>query len=244
MALPNMSKTVRKQEGISDKIKDTRLKVKDLIIPIIVTIILIFISIFVFIPMLRDAFNYQTELKEIKSKQEQLSKLKQSVESISEDQLNDDLIEVKSVIPRTLKVASFLYYIDELARLKNLTSDKISASDVDIGIVNKDKDKEQEANQYKGVNGPLAYKGSLEDILSFLDEFYYSSPYIVSPQNISLQRSAELWEVKLSLTGYYVSEDENLVVNIYRPFKPYTDFADIMEILKEKARRLNSPVEN
>lgn len=109
MALPNMSKTVRKQEGISDKIKDTRLKVKDLIIPIIVTIILIFISIFVFIPMLRDAFNYQTELKEIKSKQEQLSKLKQSVESISEDQLNDDLIEVKSVIPRTLRLqASFI----------------------------------------------------------------------------------------------------------------------------------------
>jgi len=240
MALPNMQKTVRKQEGISEKIKNTRLKIKDLIIPIIVSMILLFISIFVFIPMLKEAFNYRTELKEIKSKQEQLIKLKQSIESISEDQLNDDLIEVKSVIPRTLKVASFLYYIDELARLKNLTSDKISASDVNIGIV--DKNKQQDSNQYKGVNGPLAYKGSLENILNFLDNFYYSSPYIVSPQNISLAKSAELWEVELSLTGYYVSEEENLVVNIYKPFKPYTDFADVMEILKEKSKKLNAPV--
>jgi len=242
MALPNMQKTVRKQEGISEKIKNTRLKIKDLIIPIIVSMILLFISIFVFIPMLKEAFNYRTELKEIKSKQEQLIKLKQSIESISEDQLNDDLIEVKSVIPRTLKVASFLYYIDELARLKNLTSDKISASDVNIGIV--DKNKQQDSNQYKGVNGPLAYKGSLENILNFLDNFYYSSPYIVSPQNISLTKSAELWEVELSLTGYYVSEEENLVVNIYKPFKPYTDFADVMEILKEKSKKLNAPVKN
>ena len=240
MALPNMQKTVRKQEGISEKIKNTRLKIKDLIIPIIVSMILLFISIFVFIPMLKDAFNYRTELKEIKSKQEQLIKLKQSIENLSEDQLNDDLIEVKSVIPRTLKVASFLYYIDELARLKNLTSDKISASDVNIGIV--DKNKQQDSNQYKGVNGPLAYKGSLENILNFLDNFYYSSPYIVSPQNISLTKSAELWEVELSLTGYYVSEEENLVVNIYKPFKPYTDFADVMEILKEKSKKLNAPV--
>mgnify|MGYP000988642708 FL=1 len=240
MALPNMQKTVRKQEGISEKIKNTRLKIKDLIIPIIVSMILLFISIFVFIPMLKEAFNYRTELKEIKSKQEQLIKLKQSIESISEDQLNDDLIEVKSVIPRTLKVASFLYYIDELARLKNLTSDKISASDVNIGIV--DKNKQQDSNQYKGVNGPLAYRGSLENILNFLDNFYYSSPYIVSPQNISLTKSAELWEVELSLTGYYVSEEENLIVNIYKPFKPYTDFADVMEILKEKSKKLNAPV--
>lgn len=242
MALPNIQKTIRKQEGISEKIKNTRLKIKDLIIPIIVSMILLFISIFVFIPMLKEAFNYRTELKEIKSKQEQLIKLKQSIGSISEDQLNDDLIEVKSVIPRTLKVASFLYYIDELARLKNLTSDKISASDVNIGIV--DKNKQQDSNQYKGVNGPLAYRGSLENILNFLDNFYYSSPYIVSPQNISLTKSAELWEVELSLTGYYVSEEENLVVNIYKPFKPYTDFADVMEILKGKSKKLNAPVKN
>ncbi len=44
MALPNMQKTVRKQEGISEKIKNTRLKIKDLIIPIIVSMILLFIS--------------------------------------------------------------------------------------------------------------------------------------------------------------------------------------------------------
>ncbi len=43
----------------------------------------------------KEAFNYRTELKAIKSKQEQLIKLKQSIESISGDQLNDDLSRLK-----------------------------------------------------------------------------------------------------------------------------------------------------
>ena len=42
----------REIEGIDEKIKGTKLKVKDLIVPIIVAIILIFVAIFVFIPML------------------------------------------------------------------------------------------------------------------------------------------------------------------------------------------------
>lgn len=233
-------KTSRKQEGLSNRIKNTKLKIKDLVIPIVVGIILVFITIFVFIPMLKTAFEYRNELKSIKSKQEQLTKLKTTVESISEETMSEDLIEVKTVIPRTLKVSSFLYYIDELARIKNLTSDSISASDVNIA--GSKQEEEEEANSYKGVNGPLAYKGTLEDVLSFLDNLYLSSPYIVSPRNIEMKMSADVWEVELSLTGYYISEEQDVIVNIYRPVKVYTEFPEVMEILKDKAKKLNSPV--
>lgn len=233
-------KTSRKQEGLSNRIKNTKLKIKDLVIPIVVGIILVFITIFVFIPMLKTAFEYRNELKSIKSKQEQLTKLKTTVESISEETMSEDLIEVKTVIPRTLKVSSFLYYIDELARIKNLTSDSISASDVNIA--GSKQEEEEEANSYKGVNGPLAYKGTLEDVLSFLDNLYLSSPYIVSPRNIEMKMSADVWELELSLTGYYISEEQDVIVNIYRPVKVYTEFPEVMEILKDKAKKLNSPV--
>jgi len=233
-------KTSRKQEGLSNRIKNTKLKIKDLVIPIVVGIILVFITIFVFIPMLKTSFEYRNELKTIKSKQEQLTKLKATVESISEETMSEDLIEVKTVIPRTLKVASFLYYIDDLARMKNLTSDSISASDVNIG--GSKKEEEEETNSYKGVNGPLAYKGTLENVLSFLDNLYLSSPYIVSPRNIEMKMSADVWEVELSLTGYYISEEQDIIVNIYRPVKVYTEFPKVLEILKDKAKKLNSPV--
>lgn len=225
-------------ESISERVKGTKLKIKDLIIPIVVAIILILLTVFLFVPMLTQAFEYRAELKSIKSKQEQLTLLKTNVEKLSEEQLTKDLIEVKSVIPRTLKVSSFLFYIDELAKQKNLTADSISAGDVNI----KEEDKEEEDSVYKGVNGPLAYYGSLEDVLSFLDSFYTSSPYIVSPRNISLERRADRWEVGLSLTGYYIVEEELSFFNMYKPFKAYTDFPEIVDILKEKAKRLNSEV--
>lgn len=225
-------------ESISERVKGTKLKIKDLIIPIVVAIILVLLTVFLFVPMLTQAFEYRAELKSIKSKQEQLTLLKTNVEKLSEEQLTKDLIEVKSVIPRTLKVSSFLFYIDELAKQKNLTADSISAGDVNI----KEEDKEEEDSVYKGVNGPLAYYGSLEDVLSFLDSFYTSSPYIVSPRNISLERRADRWEVELSLTGYYIVEEEVSFFNMYKPFKAYTDFPEIVDILKEKAKRLNSEV--
>lgn len=225
-------------ESISERVKNTRLKFKDLIVPIIVAVILILITVFLFVPMLTKAFEYRKELKNIRSKQAQLTSLKNSVQNISEEQLSKDLIEVKSVIPRTLKVSSFLFYIDELARQKNLTADSISAGDVNVGS----QEVQEQSSLYKGVNGPLAYYGSLENVLSFLDSFYTSSPYIVSARNISLERNGDRWEVELSLTGYYIVEEEVTSFNIYKLFKPYTDFPDVVEILKEKAKRLNSEV--
>ena len=230
--------TRKNLDSISQKVKETRLKIKDLIVPIVVAFIVILIAVFFFIPMITKAQEYRTELKQVKEKQKQLDNLIVSVQKISDDQLQRDLVEVKSVIPRTLKVSSFLYYIDELAKQKDLKADSISAGDVNLG----GSAEEKESGGYKGVNGPLAYTGSLENVLSFLDSFYTSSPYIVSPTNITLERSESSWEVKLNLTGYYITEEDGVVFNVYKPFKAYSEFPEVIEILRDKAKRLNAPV--
>lgn len=229
-------KLKKEMETISEKVKSSKLKVKDLLIPIIVGILLVFITIFVFVPMLSTAFNLRKELKEVKSKQTQMIALRDTLSNMDTKKLEEDLTDVKSVIPRTLKVSSFIYYIDELAKAKNLTSETISAGDIRIATQADVK----EESQYKGVNGPLAYSGILEDVLSFLDSFYTSSPYIVSPENIKLDSNSinDTWKVTLSLTGYYIAE-EDTKVDIYRPFRLYTDSEDILALLKDKAKKLS-----
>ncbi|HHX99087.1 TPA: hypothetical protein GX533_00145 [Candidatus Dojkabacteria bacterium] len=229
----------REIEGIDEKIKGTKLKVKDLIVPIIVAIILIFVAIFVFIPMLRNAIDLRAELTEIKRKQEQMLSLREAVNGIDEGVMLADLTDAKSVIPKTLKVSNFLYYIDELAYEKNLSSEVISVGDVNVTSPRGEDSASKGDSKYKGVNGPLAYSGKLQDVLSFLDSFYTSSPYIVSPENITLEsRGDNRWEVELNLTGYYILEEENVIVNLYKPFKAYTDYSDVVGIFREKALRL------
>lgn len=231
----SQSRTKKELEAISKKIEETKLKLKDFVFPIIIVVVLLLVAFLVFVPMINNAINFRKELKEVKAKEKKLEDLKVAVGKIEEGQLNRDLIDVKSVIPKTLKVSSFIYYIDELAKEKDLTSESISAGDVKV-IAGADKEAPED---YKGVNGPLSYSGSLENVLSFLDSFYTSSPYIVSPKNINLEsRSDDEWEVALNLTGYYIDDAETTRLDIYRPLKPYTDFSSEMQMLREKAIKL------
>ena len=229
--------TVKEIEGISKRMRDTKLKIRELLLPILVITVLILIIIFVFIPMINTANELRAELKEVKEKEEQLTKLKDTLSKMDEGEFDTDLMDVKAVIPKSLKVSSFIYYIDDLAQQMNLESEAISA--VDMKVISGSEIKTTEEN--KGVNGPLSYSGSLEDILSFLDSFYTSSPYIVSPKNINLEgKSGDKWEVSLNLTGYYIDDVEITRFDIYRPFKPYTSYTSEMEALREKASRLRS----
>lgn len=229
------SRTKKELEAISQKIEDTKLKLKDFIFPIIIIVVLLLVAFLVFVPMINNAINFRKELKEVKAKEKQLEELKVVLNKVDEDKLRSDLTDVKTVIPKTLKVSSFIYYIDELAKEKDLKSESISAGDVKV-ISQSEKDVQ---NDYKGVNGPLSYSGSLENVLSFLDSFYTSSPYIVSPKNINLEsRSDDEWEVALNLTGYYIDDAETTRLDIYRPFKSYTDFSSEMQMLREKAIKL------
>lgn len=236
MAIPtSASRTKKELEAISKKMEDTKLKFKDLLFPIMITVVLLVIVIVVLVPMINNAIGFRNELKEVRKKEKQLEELKTNLAKMDVNQLESDLVDVKSVIPKTLKVSSFIYYIDELAKQMNLTSESISAGDIKIAS----DVTMQVTEEYKGVNGPLSYSGSLEDVLAFLDSFYTSSPYIVSPKNINLESKSDgEWEVALSLTGYYIDDAETTQFDIYRPVKPYTDFSSEIQMLREKANKL------
>lgn len=230
----NTNKTRKEIDAISDKIKKSRLKISDIIIPILVVVILVILGAFVFVPMIKAAISSQNEYSTILSKEKQLKALETSLNKMDEATLQVDLINAKKVIPNTLKVSSFVYYIDTLASSKSLSSKQISAGDIKISA-------EGETNKGKyilGVSGPLEYTGSFDNVLSFLNSLYAASPYIISIENIDLESSGGLWKVNLNVTGYYVPESTTNA-NLYSTFTPYTQYADIVKIFETKASQLD-----
>ncbi len=231
LASRSNQKTNKEIAAISEKIKSSRLSFSDLMIPIIVVVVLLLLSIFVFVPMINAALKYQEEIKETNVKIEQLNSVKESLNKIDDNKLSDDIILAKSVIPKILKVSDFIYYVDTLARQKGLLIRELSAGDM-ISKVS------QTENSGAGVSGPISYVGTYDAVVDFLDEVQNISPYIIRIQNVEVASLASgQWSISLNVSGYYMT-DKMGQVNIYRPFKPYTDYEDILEIFREKAKNL------
>ncbi len=228
------TKTRKEIEAVSDKVKKTKLKISDIIVPILVVVILIILGVFVFVPMIQKAVAFQAENKAILEKENQLSELEKTLKNMDEGILQSDLINAQKVIPNTLKVSSFMYYIDNLALEKGLTSSEISAGDIKINT----EGETNEGNYILGVSGPIAYQGSLTNVLSFLDSLYSASPYIITIENLDLEGSEGKWKIKLLVTGYYVPAAVK-DVDIYSKFTPYSDYSDIVKIFETKASKLN-----
>jgi hypothetical protein len=229
-------KTKKEIEAISEKIKASRLSFNDIIIPLSAGIVLIMLGIFVFVPMIRAAINFRTEYKEIVEKEKKLEELESELRKIDEGTFQIDLINAKEVIPKTLRVSSFMYYIDTLANEKSLTSKSLSAGDIQV-TVTKTQESEKTKTSYLGVSGPLSYNGSLDNVLDFLDSLYSASPYIISSDNVSLRKSESDWKVTLNVTGYYVPEGE-IKADPYLPFTSYTRYQDVIDIFTQKAEKL------
>ncbi len=231
----NTSKTKKEIAAISERLNKTKLKISDIIIPILVVIILALLGIFVFVPMIKSAMSFQAEHAEIIEKEKKLKDLENALGSMDEGNLQIDLVNAKKVIPNTLKVSSFMYYIDNLASQKNLDSSEISAGDIKVNA----EGETSEGNYILGVSGPLQYQGKLSNILSFLDSLYSASPYILTIENLKLESyDTGVWKVSLSVTGYYVPES-NTTVSLYSEFKPYTNYPEIVSIFESKASQLN-----
>jgi len=183
--------------------------------------------------MVKSALAVKSEYEEIKNKEKQLEQLEIALNNLDETTLQADLVNAKNVIPKTLKVSSFIYYIDNLAFEKNLSSKEISAADIKIGGNNT-----KETKYILGVSGPLAYSGKLENVLSFLESLYSASPYIISVENISLSESSNEWKVELNVTGYYVPENiEDF--SLYNEFIPYTVDDNVVKIFESKSAVLD-----
>ncbi len=226
------SQTTKAAEVINQRMKTKRLQLGDIIIPVLVIIILIILSIFVFIPMIQSTIEFRKESKEINEKMGKLEVLEKDMESIDETSLQADLIVAKKVIPESLKVSDFIYYIDDLATEKSLVSKELTASDVKV-VFGDDED-----SYIFGVNGPLSYSGDFESILEFLDELQTSSPYIISVEGITLREASDGgWTLSITVTGYYIPAKIE-EVDLYADFKLYTQYSTVMSVLREKATKL------
>jgi hypothetical protein len=221
-------------EAISEKIKNSRLKFADIVVPAISLIILALLGIFVFFPMVKSAIDFRAEYQDIQVKKEKLVALENDLNQLDDVKISEDLINSKLVIPKSLKVSSFIYYIDNLAYEKGLSSNEISAGDIKIASG----DEAKKGEFISGVSGPLAYSGTLDNILGFLDDLYNASPYIISAENIELNSSSSSWKVTLNVTGYYVplNIDE---FDMYATFTPYTNYSNIVDIFELKASQLD-----
>lgn len=229
------AKTKKEIEAISERMKKTKLKFSDVLIPVLVVAVLLLLSVFVFIPMIKTAISYQSEYSSILAKEKQLKNLQQSLSGIDEGNMQIDLINAKKVIPNTLKVSSFVYYIDNLASQKSLKASELSAGDVKINL----EGETSEGKYILGVSGPLGYSGSYTNIVSFLDSLYSASPYIIGIENITLEGNSDAeWKVTLNVTGYYVPESTT-TVNLYNAFTPYTAYSEIVKIFETKASQLD-----
>jgi hypothetical protein len=221
------SQTEKKKKAELQKVVEKRgskkLTISDLIIPIASSIVFIILCFAVFIPMVRSAFEYMDEMKEIDQKIEQLEKLSKQLDQLDENQLSDDVLTSRTVVPNTLLVSDLVYYIDNLAKSLNLQISKLSSAD-----------------SLNLVSGPLGYEGEYSNVIDFLDKAQNVSPYMIRLENVKLSRKnkndgKDNWSIDMIVSGYYISDSEE-EPSIYSNFKPYTEHSDILEIFREKAR--------
>lgn len=233
------TKTRREIESISDRIKASQFNIKDAIIPLSVGVILILLGVFLFVPMVQTALSQREEYREVRGKEEKLQELENKLKAMDEATLQIDLINAKKVIPQNLTVASFISYIDTLAREKELQSKSLSAADTQSSTTRVDQgDSEDSKRIYYGVRSQLAYEGSLENVSEFLEDLHLASPYIISARGVFLKGSPRGWTVQVGVIGYYVPEP-TLKMDPYSSFESYTQYQDIIDIFTEKAEELN-----
>jgi hypothetical protein len=223
----------RDLDVLSDKREKSQLTISDLIIPIAAGIILLLLTLFVFMPMIKTARESRKELKEVNEKIEHLENVQKSLEELDDTQLLNDLVIAKKVIPKVLQVADFVYYIDSLANSMELDTSDVTAGDISVGSP------EENAERNLGVNSNLSYTGSYDNVLDFIDEIQDYSPYLVTLKDISLSMGGDdTWDVDFELTGYYISDRERNA-DFHKPFTKYTNFSDIMDIFSVKVEKLD-----
>ena len=221
------SQTEKKKKAELQKVVEKRgskkLTISDLIIPIASSIVFIILCFAVFIPMVRSAFEYMDEMKEIDQKIGQLEKLSKQLDQLDENQLSDDVLTSRTVVPNTLLVSDLVYYIDNLAKSLNLQISKLSSAD-----------------SLNSVSGPLGYEGEYTNVIDFLDKAQNVSPYMIRLENVKLSRKnkndgKDNWSIDMIVSGYYISDSEE-EPNIYSNFQPYTQHSNVLEIFREKAK--------
>lgn len=214
-------------------------KVGDLVIPILSIAVFLLLVTFVYVPMIRDAREMNHEKEEIINDQKQMQQLLSELQAMNAVELKTDYKLFSTMIPTELEVADFAFYVDKLAREKSLTLNSIRASNADIV---------QEGTEFgsvTSVSGPLEYSGSYDHIMSFLDELQSASPYLITVQNVDIQKNEEIagdeWSIDMSVQGFYMTDDSANLEALgrelyYLPFYNYQQDKDLLGVIRQRGQ--------
>ena len=226
-------KTFEELRSLQSTVK--KFKFGDLVVPILSVIALAVLTIFVYVPMISSAIANVAQRKDTTAKIASLNKLDADLGSIDLNDFNTTLANSRKVIPFSLQVSDFLSYVDDSAKKDGLVFKEILTGD--ITIVSPGSTKGTDTTT-KGVSGPLKYQGSINQITAFLDELQSTSPYIISADQISLRKStSNIWELSLTVTGYYIDQNALPSLNIYVPFTKYSQNSKVIGVFNIKASK-------
>lgn len=220
------------------------LKLGDLLIPMVSFILFVILFIFVYIPLMSDVQDMRKEIDTLQDKQRKLASNQTKIRELEDtnSQLQLDLVVAERIIPNELDVSDFAFYIDELAKEKNLRLEEISSSDISFGSV---EDKIFATGIVKGVSGPLRYRGSFDEIVEFLELVKRNAPYVIDTTDVQLRQlesvdgdGEKVWLVDLELTGYYMVEYDELVFNPLGNLNLYSVETKAMNTLVNKSNRI------
>ncbi len=230
-----MEKTKEKKK------QTTKLTFGDLMIPLVSGLIFILILFFILIPSINNSNDMLLEIEQVQKEQEILKKNLEIAQDLDFATLQTDLSNARKVLPRRLEVAQFAYYIDSLAREKDLHFRELKAGDITIA------EEEVSVLDVKGIRVPMEYSGGYNPILDFFNELQLVSPYVISfGHKVELaKRGSEdennvEWTLEIDVTGYHVEEDQDsdMSINPLNPIIPYNTNEDLVEEFAERVERL------
>lgn len=221
--------------------KDINLKnFSDLLIPITSFVSLILIAIFVLIPMFNNTLEMMQKTKDYKKKYEQLMTVYTGIYSINEQDLNENYVNVITLIPDSMRVSDFAKFVNDRAIKDGLELENIKAEDTNnISLTNNTKI--SRIHNLRSIEAPLAYTGSYDNIVKFLEDLFVKIPFVVTADSVSISLENEkenLWKVELNIKVFYIEDSGDVKPNLYAPFTPYTHYPQ--ELIDIRNRVKNS----
>ena len=232
-----------KERALSDEQnKANKKKIKgaitDALIPISSLIALLLIAIFVLIPMLDNTLLTMQQTKDLTRRYAQLEDVYNGIYSMNEEDLNSNYANAATVIPNSMQVGDFAKFINNIAIKDGLDLEQIRAEDSQNTQISK-LSKISNIRGIHSVEAPLAYVGSYDEIVKFLEDIFVKIPYVISADSLTIStvdKKAGLWKVELRIKAFYLENDDNMKPNLYANFLPYTKFPNVLIELRTRAR--------
>ena len=253
-----MSKS--KEEERKNVEKKSKVQIMDFLVPIISGFIFLILLFALIIPTIQDIRDSFDEIERLQQEQEETKRKINDLNEMDRITLREDFIDAREVVPYSLEVAEYAYYVDELAQEKELKFEEMRAQDqFSPGL--------GDIQNIQAVDAPLEYAGTFESVTEFFDRLQVHSPYIISMGDIEFERRAtleevegeedtiydehfeeeedDIWDFEITVTGYYAPE-QDMPLNVREltdpPFTPYyAGNEEIMEIFRDKTEVFEDP---